>query len=183
METNKKKSVFTNLWVIGIGTGVATIITIRIIDWMAKTSILLYIFNFLKLLLNIPQNILTLKVTFSIWLILLIMVGIGLFFFLKKYVTFSTQEEIHEDSTKDLITPDFLNYTSDIFDDVKYRWRFSRDYSGKYSIVDFEILCKKDNCILLYNHCPICKNYYTIKSQAELQVLVRHKIENNLYSS
>lgn len=163
-----------NPWTIGVGTTILSVIILRILDNVTDTKLLLGLWNFLKKILLFFNT----KYTISFWFLILISFSVFLIFLVYFYLKSLFTEEIET-----IQRPNFLNYTSDNFDGVLYKWRYFKNYEDKYSATDFIAYCPKDNCILLHNTCSICdKHYMNIKDNSQLEVLIGHKIENNLFS-
>lgn len=142
----------------------------RILDKIADTKLLFKLWNFLKKIIMFFDT----KYIVSLWFLILISFSVLIIFILYFYLK-STQTNVK----RELQDAKFLNYTSDKFDDVLYKWKYFKNYNNKYSATDYVAYCPKDNCILLDNTCSICnKNFRNIN---QLEVLVSHKIENNLF--
>ncbi|WP_343705892.1 hypothetical protein [Flavobacterium sp.] len=166
------KNFLKNPWTIGIGTAILSVILMRILDKIADTKLLFGLWTIIKKIILFFDK----KYVVSLWFLILISFSafliVVLYFYLKSL--FSNEKENIND-------PFFLNYTSDNFDGVLYKWRYFKNYD-KYSSTDYMAYCPKDNCILLHNRCSICGTYFTnIHDNSKLAVLIGHKIENNLF--
>lgn len=162
-----------NPWTIGIGTAILSVILMRILDKIADTKLLFGLWNIIKKIILFFDK----KYVVSLWFLILISFSVFLIFVLYFYLKSLLSKEIEE-----INDPNFLNYTSDNFDGVLYKWGYFKNYDDKYSSTDYVAYCPKDNCILLHNRCSICDKYFTeIHSKSKLEVLIGHKIENNLF--
>lgn len=167
------KKFLKNPWTIGIGTPILSIILMRILDKIANTNLLLGLWNFIKKIITFFDE----KYIVSLWFLILLSFSVFLIFIIYYFIkSFFIKE------TAELQELNFLNYTSDNFDGVLYKWRYFKNYDNKYSSTDFVAYCPKDNCILLHNTCSICnKHFLHVKDRSQLEVLIGHKIENNLF--
>lgn len=162
-----------NPWTIGIGTAILSVILLRILDKIAYTKSLFGLWGITKGIILFFDK----KYVVSLWFLILISFSVFLFFVLYFYLKSLLSKEI-----KNSNEPFFLNYTSDNFDGVLYKWRYFKNYNDKYSSTDYVAYCPKDNCILLHNTCSICHKYFShIHNNSKLEVLIGYKIENNLF--
>ncbi|TDO25753.1 hypothetical protein [Sediminibacterium goheungense] len=180
-DKRKNNSFWNNNWTVGTGTAIISVLILRIIDSTADTKILNSTWRFIKaLFINLS---LFFQRTFTIptWgLILIAFSGLGLLILVLWIGSLFNKND--KDTTTSELPVEFLKYKSDTFDNLLYKWEYIKDYDGKYDIVNFTPYCPKDNCILHYSRCPICNTYFLkIKEKEELRILVRHRIENNLY--
>ena len=83
---------------------------------------------------------------------------------------------------KKRVDNNFLEYREDVFNDVKYRWRYSR-VKKQYTIVDVRAYCSNCGCHLPVIECPNpdCKKVYLEKPMGDhvapkLTALIRHKL-------
>src|SRR3989338_3202523 len=116
-----------------------------------------------------------LKITFPIWAAILFVL---IFYLGKRIAEYVKQKKADEDG--------FLHYREDVFNDVKYRWRYE-PVKGKYSIVGIRAYCSGCDCHLPIIECPNpdCKKVYlqkTIGPEAMKNVvaLVRYKLRTDL---
>ena len=170
-----KNSFWKNPWTVGTGTAILSVILLRFIDYSANTKILYGIWSFIKkigLWFNRQYES-------PFWFLILIFVSGGLLLLAILFLKFSVTSDKQQSSNE----PSFLNYVSDTFEGVFYRWEYIKNYDGKYLITNFTAYCPTDKCILYYNECQIChKHFYNLKANDELEILVRHRVENNLYN-
>jgi hypothetical protein len=173
---NKNLSKFLkNPWTIGVGTTIISVFVLKIIDKIAGTSSIKYLYIFFNQTISFFKT----EYSFPLWLLILLSFSVFLFFigyyYLKSVFINNNESGINE--------PDFINYTSENFNGVVYKWRYIKNYENKFSAVDYMAYCPKDNCVLINDTCPICEKYYShVKDNIELQVLIGHRIENNLYN-
>jgi len=72
--------------------------------------------------------------------------------------------------------PVFLNYTTDTFDQIPYRWSYERLDAG-CRIGRIAAHCPSCNCEIVRMQCPRCKVvYFANKDRAQLIALIRHGI-------
>jgi len=92
-------------------------------------------------------------------------------------------------ATPDPGHPKFYEFQSFVINDVLYRWQWKLNPDG-WETINLQALCNLDKCILLLdssyaaaqsNYCPICSKSFKVKTEQEIQVLIRHRIDNNLY--
>lgn len=169
LSVKDDKKFWYNPWTVGIGTLIiGTILFNWLTDW-GKVLIDYSVRIFFYLI-----NIITITIPIPIWGVLIILF---VFWLLakKRFKTFLEEE------AQSKTVPAFYNYKSDIFGDVLYRWIYEKDYQGKLNITGIIPFCPQDNCQLRWGSCPICCNGYILKDEDELQILIRHKIQNGLY--
>lgn len=174
------KKLLKNPWIVGIGTTVLSVFLLKIIDKIANTTILISIWNFIKSLFITILNFFCQKYESPLWFLFLLFISGALILLGVFYISSLFQKENKTPNT----TPPFLNYTSDNFGRILYKWSYYKDYDNKYGITNLTAYCPKDNCIIYENTCPICERiYYDIKDNSELEILIRHRVENNMYIS
>lgn len=172
---NKKKNIKT--WIISTGSGILAVLGIRLLDFIVGTKILSSIWKGIAWIFNGIGGFFNHKFEVSLWfLILLPIVVIGLLLLIL-WIISKLQNE-NSDNTPPQIP--FLKYTQDIFNGIMYRWEYEKNYSGKYSIENISMYCPKCKCLIVYNSCPVCRKYYGNfrKDGAEIDALIRHRIEN-----
>lgn len=177
--TKEKKSIKQNPWIIGTGTGILGVIGVRILDYFIGTNILGSIIKIIRSIFKAIGGFFLIKFEVSLWfLILLPIVVVGLIVFILWIISL-----IQTDKNQILNTePKFLDYRQDIFGNVLYRWEYLKDYSDKYKILNISHYCPKCKCSIIYDKCPICHAYFhnMIKSNYEIDALIRHKIETKI---
>lgn len=74
---------------------------------------------------------------------------------------------------------DLLKYRRDTFDDILYRWSYSKMDNGQYMVTRIEYFCPKCVCQIVRFQCPKCgeKLGHKMKSEDEVRSLVRNKFE------
>jgi hypothetical protein len=177
---NKKKKTFIqNQWVIGTGTAIISVLGIRFFDYITGTKIISTIWNVVIIRCTAIYNFFIQKFEVSLWfLVLLPIIVIGLIIIVLWIIS-----PIQKDSNSILnLQPPFIDYKEDVFGEVLYRWDYFKNYSDKYEISNISHYCPKCKCSIVYNSCPICHNsfYNEIKSNHEIDALIRHKIESQI---
>ena len=167
MTTKKKYNFLSNPWIIAIGS----VLVIRLIDFLTGSNI----WEWLK---NILVGIHVFFSKESEWtlygLILLFIsgpiIGILILWIISKF------QNAQEDSLSD-----WLKYKRDTFGGIVYKWEYVEEYyeKGRYNIENIIPYCPNCECQLISEDCPNCKNSYygKIKSNHELEVLIRHRIK------
>jgi len=174
-----KKTIFHNPWLIATGSAILGVIGIRIIDYIVGTTILPSIWNFIKSIFIAIGKFFVLKFEVSLWfLIVLPIFVVAIIIFILWIIS------LLQDKKKSLLNQQepFLAYREDNFGDVLYRWEYFKNYSDKYEISNISHYCPKCKCSIVYNSCPICHAsfYNKIKSNYEIDALIRHSIETQL---
>jgi hypothetical protein len=178
----KKNSFWNDQWIVGIGTATLGVFLLRFIDSIAKTNILIGVWNFIKFPFTYIGSYLQTKFIIPIWGIVIISLsGIAFLILVRWIISLLKINNGNLESSE--LPPDFLKYRFDTFEGLLYKWEYEKLYSGQYTIINFNAFCLTDNCLLLHHRCPICKNYFPqIKGEEELRILIQHRVENKLYN-
>jgi len=174
-----KKTIIHNPWLIATGSAILGVIGIRIIDYVLGTTIIASIWNFIKIIFVAIGDFFTMKFEVSLWfLIIMPIVVVGLIIFILWIISLLQDKK---NTTSNQQAP-FLTYREDIFGDVLYRWEYFKNYSDKYEISNISHYCPKCKCSIVYDSCPVCNRsfYHNIKTNYEIDALIRHKIETQL---
>jgi len=175
----KKKTVLQNPWVIGTGTAIISVLGIRFFDYITGTKIISSIWSLVIIICKTIYNFFIQKFEVSLWfLVLLPIIVIGLIIIVLWIIS-----SIQKDKKSILnLPPPFIDYKEDVFGEVLYRWDYLKNYYDKYEISNISYFCPKCKCSIVYDRCPICHNsfYNEIKSNYEIDALIRHKIENQI---
>lgn len=82
----------------------------------------------------------------------------------------------------DIEYPEFLNYNTDIFKNIRYRWRWQKYYDGRWNMVEIQPYCSRCDCRLLSSNCNNCEaQYFTIPDENVVQTLVEKAIRSGEY--
>ena len=177
----KGKNILNNSWTIATGSAILGVIGIRIIDYALGTKFLASIGNVISVCFNAIINFLSMKFEVSLWLLGLIPIAVIGVIILMLWV----YSLIQNDKSSILEQQNsFLNYKEDVFGDVLYRWNYFRNFSDKYEVSNISHYCPKCKCSIVSLSCPICyDNFYgRIKSNYEVDALIRYTIENKIIS-
>jgi len=164
MTTKKKYNLLFNPWIVTIGS----VLIIRLIDFLTGSNI----WEWLKAILVGIHVFFSQKFEWTPYGLILLFIsgpaiGILIIWIILKF-----------QNTKEDSLPDWLKYRRDTFDGIVYKWKYVKDYEGKYDIKNIIPYCPNCECQLIGEECPNCKNLYyrEIKSKHELEVLIRHRI-------
>jgi len=167
MTTKKKYKFLSNPWIITIGS----VLAIRLIDFLTGSNIWEWLKNILVGILALFSQ----KFEWTLYGLILLFIsgptiGIIILWIILKF------QNAKEDSL-----PNWLKYKRDTFDGIVYKWKYVKDYEGKYGIENIIPYCPNCECQLIDEDCPNCKNSYyrKIKSNHELEVLIRHRIKKS----
>ena len=167
MTTKKKYNFLSNPWIIAIGS----VLVIRLIDFLTGSNI----WEWLKNILVVIHVFFSQKFEWTLYGLILLfisgpVIGILILWIILKF------QNVQEGSL-----PDWLKYKRDTFGGIVYKWEYVKDYEGKYDIENIIPYCPNCECQLIGEDCPNCKNSYyrEIKSNHELEVLIRHRIEKS----
>lgn len=174
-----KRKILHNPWLIATGSAILSVIGVRLIDYVLGTTIISSILNFTKSVFVAVGNFLIMKFEVSLWFLIvlpIIVVGIIVFTLL---IIFLIQDKNNTSSNQQ---PPFLAYREDVFGEVLYRWEYFKNYTDKYEISNISHYCPRCKCSIVYDVCPVCHGsfYNKIKSNYEIDALIRHKIETQL---
>lgn len=124
-----------------------------------------------KILDVIMSTLSTLNTTFPLWYTL---ITLFLIIFSKKFCAHLRDKQNTNNS--------FLQYREDVFNDVKYKWRY-RCAKKQYSIVDIQAYCSNCGCPLPVIECPNpeCKKFYLERPMGDhvmssLVALIKHRL-------
>jgi hypothetical protein len=174
-----KKTIFHNPWLIATGSAILGVIGIRIIDYIVGTTILPSIWNFIKSIFIEIGKFFLLKFEVSLWFLIALPIFIVAIIIFVLWIV-----SLLQDKKKSLLNQQapFLSYREDNFGDVLYRWVYFKNYSDKYEISNISHYCPKCKCSIVYHSCPVCHAsfYNKIKTNYEIDALIRHKIETQL---
>ncbi len=171
-----KKKVLNNPWLIATGSAILGVIGIRILDMIIGTTIIHLIWLFIKNIFVTIGKFFIIKFEVTLWFfITMLIITVALIIFILWIVSFLKNKM---NILSDQQTP-FLSYREEVFEGVLYRWDYIKDYSDKYYIINISHFCPKCKCSLVNDSCPICHGYYydKIKTDYEIDALIRHKIE------
>lgn len=174
-----KKTLFNNPWLIATGSAILGVIGIRIIDKIIGTTIIDSSWLFIKNIFIAIGQFFTIKFEVSLWfLIALPIIVVALIIFILWIISLLQDK-------KNIVSNQqapFLSYREDIFGDVLYRWEYFKNYSDKYEISNISHYCPKCKCSIVYDSCPVCHAsfYNKVKTNYEIDALIRHKIETQL---
>ncbi len=174
-----KKKILYNPWLIGTGSTILATIGIRLIDYFIGTTISASILNFIKNIFLSIGEFFTMKFEVSLWfLIILPLIGAGLITLI--FWIISLLQDNKETGSNQ--QESFLKYREDVFGEVLYRWEYYKHHSGKYEISNISLYCPRCKCSIVHDRCPVCNVYLgnKIKSDYEIDALIRHKIETQL---
>lgn len=167
MTTKKKYNLLFNPWIITIGS----VLIIRLIDFLTGSNI----WEWLKAILVGIHVFFSQKFEWTPYGLILLFIsgpaiGILIIWIILKF-----------QNTKEVFLPDWLEYKKDTFGGIVYKWKYVKDYEGKYDIENIIPYCPNCECQLIGEDCPNCKNSYyrKIKSNHELEVLIRHRIKKS----
>jgi len=167
MTTKKKYNFLHNPWIITIGS----VLIIRIFDFLTGSNI----WEWLKAILVGIHVFFSQKFEWTPYNLILLFIsgpaiGILIIWIILKY-----------QNVKEVFLPDWLEYKKDTFGGIVYKWKYVKDYEGKYDIENIIPYCPNCECQLIGEDCPNCKNSYyrKIKSNHELEVLIRHRIKKS----
>lgn len=146
------KKFLKSTWLYFIVPLAVTVIGGLILTKIENVNFLSGIWEFIKLLFNFIIHILTLKISF--WIIMLLVIVL---FIINKIMLMIKESEI---TTKKL----YEDYTEDYYNGLKYRWTWRKSYDGIY-IADIFPICE---CGCTFNYdmfdrdlqCPDCKKTY-----------------------
>ena len=146
---------FKNPWVIGIGSSFVAAIILGIADKVFETTILKTISGGIKIAVT---WFFALKL--KVWIVLIIVL-----------MVFWITAIIYSKATKDLPVskaPPFVDeYTSDIFEEIRWRWQWYHDmFANKYKPEKFREYCPQCDTALVPKHfggilkCPNCQKSF-----------------------
>ena len=165
MTTKKKYNFLSNPWIITIGS----VLIIRLIDFLTGSNI----WEWLKNILVEIHAFFNQKSEWTLYSLILLfisgpIIGILIIWIISKF------QNAQEDSL-----PDWLKYKRDTFGGIVYKWEYVKDYKGQYGIKNIIPYCPNCECQLIDEECPSCENSYygKIKSNHELEVLIKHRIK------
>lgn len=173
MTIKKKGNLLLNPWLIGIGSSVFGVLSIRIIDYLTGSIILPTIWNFIIFIFNNVITFVNLEFHWKLYaLISLFLSGplIGLFVI---WIISEIQD------SKSAPTPEWLMYRKDNFDGVIYKWDYEKDYNDKYEVSNLTAYCSNCECQLVDQRCPNCKSEFhsQLRPSYEIVPLIIHRIE------
>lgn len=173
-----KRTFKHNPWLIPTGSAILGVIGIRLIDYVTGTTIIASVLKLIKTVFVTIGNIFIIKFEVSLWfLISLPIIVIGLIIFILGIISLFQNDK----NTAIIQQAPFLTYKEDVFGEVLFRWEYLKNYSDKYEISNISHYCPGCKCLIVYNSCPIChKSFYTIKTDYEVNALIRHKIETQI---
>jgi len=167
MTTKKKYNFLSNPWIITIGS----VLAIRLIDFMTGSNI----WEWLKNILVGIHMFFNQKFEWTLYGLILLFIsgpaiGILIIWIILKF-----------QNAKEVFLSDWLEYKKDTFGGIVYKWKYVKNYEGKYDIENIIPYCPNCECQLIGEDCPNCKNSYyrKIKSNHELEVLIRHRIKKS----
>jgi len=167
MTTKKKYNLLFNPWIITIGS----VLIIRMIDFLTGSNI----WEWLKAILVGIHVFFSQKFEWTPYGLILLFIsgpaiGILIIWIILKF-----------QNAKEVFLPDWLEYKKDTFGGIVYKWKYVKDYEGKYDIENIIPYCPNCECQLIGEDCPNCKKSYyrKIKSNHELEVLIRHRIKKS----
>jgi len=167
MTTKKKYNLLFNPWIITIGS----VLIIRMIDFLTGSNI----WEWLKAILVGIHVFFSQKFEWTPYGLILLFIsgpaiGILIIWIILKF-----------QNAKEVFLPDWLEYKKDTFGGIVYKWKYVKDYEGKYDIENIIPYCPNCECQLIGEDCPNCKKSYyrKIKSSHELEVLIRHRIKKS----
>ncbi len=144
-----------------------------IYDFIKERPILTTLWNSLKW---VWKNLFELKIT--IWQLLLALAII--------YTLFKIRPK-----KKEKQSPDFLNYTTDNFDEIKWKWDWKwNSITRKWHVDNLVPLCTKcetatmlnEDYIDKYSTCPRCDNFMDkLKSSEKIEAIIIDNVHRNLY--
>ena len=172
-----KNTLWRNPWIVTTGGSILGVIGIRIIDFIAGTTILTSILNLIQRIFIVIGKFFVIKFEVSLWfLFLLPIIVIGVIVLIIWIVTSSNKGN---DNTV-FQQASFLDYREEVFGEVLYRWEYFKNFSNKFEITNISHYCPDCKCSIVYDRCPICKKsfYNRIKSDYEIDALIRHRIEH-----
>jgi hypothetical protein len=165
MTTKKKYKLFSNPWVIAVGS----VLVIRLIDFLTGSNI----WEWLKNILVGIHVFFSQKFEWTPYGLILLFIsgpaiGILIIWIILKF-----------QNTQDDSLPDWLKYKRDTFDGIVYKWEYVENYEGRYDIKNIIPYCPNCECQLIDEDCPNCKNSYhrETKSDYELKTLIRYRVE------
>ncbi len=167
------------------GGGLLVVLFLRLIDWLFINDFFwdyfIAIFQKFISLLNSSYSIKLYPLILITVIIILIWYGY------KRLKNRTITEHITLNIDSD---PDWKTYTKDVFDGIQYRWEYLFEHSNKkYRITNINPYCNDCSCLLVQGNCPNCKasygttwgSEYILKQSGEVEALIIHRIENNLY--
>lgn len=155
-----------------IGAGAGVFFT-AIYDWIKNKPLLS---TFKNSLVWIWNNIF--QVTFSIWQIIVTLIII---FIIRNFLKKSNLNENNH--------IDWLEYTEDVFDNLKWKWRWKKNSYGSWSIIDISPTCNKCGTKMnisgyysFYANCPRCNNFLeNLKSTDKIEAIILDNVDRKLY--
>ena len=166
---NKQKSEI-KIALIGAAAGV---VFTAIYDWIKNKPLLSTLKNFLGWIWN---NIF--QATFSVWQIL---IGIILIFTIRFFA-----KKINSNET---VQTGWLEYTEDVFDNLKWKWRWRKSSFGYWNVYDISPTCNKCGTKMnisgyssFHANCPRCDNSIdNLKSTDKIEAIILDNVERKLY--
>lgn len=171
-----------NPWVLGIGTTViGGIILSFVLDWVIEVDWL----NTLKAAVRyIVDDIITfLNLEIKVWwLLVAIALVVVVLFIIVKFL----------DAKEENFSKPFLSYTRDSALGLDWKWEYSRNYDGKYTISNFHPVCSKCGMRLkqsgMYGREMICLRCNTINKWenhylTDAQLLIEDNIKKRLFQN
>jgi len=175
------KIFFKNPWVIVIGGGVIVLIIDSV---FFDTVILQSIWGIIKIA---PTWFFALKI--KVWIVLLIVVMV--FWLSSIFWESRISHKKPSETLPDRNRPPWVDkYTSDIFEEVVWRWVWVSDIlSNNYIPEKFIAFCPKCDCALVNDSlsgydCSVCHTKYYMKKNddsSRRRALIYHKIKNKSY--
>jgi hypothetical protein len=149
---------------------ISTVIAGILIDFILKTGIISYLFNFLSGLLFGFYCFMIKPKVIANWLLIFLILGwlIVIFWFIRRAYS--------EYKTVPPPPPAYIDYNEDVFDGVLYRWEYYYAY-GVYRNTDPVAYCPRCFCKLYNSTCPEDKIYFETLRSGELDSLIEHRIE------
>lgn len=180
---SERKSFWNKGWVIAVGSTVVGALVLRAIDWLADTNILIGVWNFIKSIGGFFNR----HYSLPLWVILLIGFSSIILLFLTVYLSdfFSPKKKISAlPITPRISEPEWKDYTTDIFEDFRYKWKYKfYNDENKVIITDITAYCPRHNCQVYGSQCVVGKEglpTYKIDKN-EIHILIQHKIDNGLW--
>lgn len=161
---------------IAIVGAAATVVFTAIWDWIKQKPILTTLINILKWLW---QNIFEFR--FALWQILALLI-------IYKIIRTLIKKTVKETQTEN--KNEWLNYTEDDIDGIKWKWFWQKNALGKWNIENLRPICNKCGTSMKlheigsydYADCPRCeKSISEFKSPNKVEDIIIDNVHRNLY--
>ncbi|MCI5133456.1 MAG: hypothetical protein D3904_18560, partial [Candidatus Electrothrix sp. EH2] len=150
------------------GSSVFGVLIIRVIDIFFDSKILSTIWNCLTISTIFILNFFKQQFVWSLYELILLFFSGPLLGILVLSVIFKIQD-----------SPDWLSYKKDIFNGVKYKWNYTKNFDGKYIVENLIPYCPKCECQIIDETCPNCNTFFydKLKAEKEIKSLIIHRID------